>query len=63
MMSRLNRGIDRGVAKRYEPDESKLSITIRHPRGRQVTFNYPKQPVDWARPVKALNRWRSQVLR
>ncbi|MCJ1466145.1 hypothetical protein MMC07_004764 [Pseudocyphellaria aurata] len=58
-----NRGIDRTVAKRGEEDLSKLTITIRGLDGRPDKVHRYRKPVDFSKPVKALNRWRAQVFR
>lgn len=58
-MTRFNLGIDRSPAKRGERDNTKLSM----PAGATKTFKFPSQPVNWNLSMKALNRWRSQILR
>lgn len=62
-MKRLNQGIDRSGAKRGERDDSKLKIELSMPGGAIKTFEFPHQPVNWSLPLKALNRWRSQIFR
>lgn len=58
-----NRGIDRAVAKRGQPDASKCTITIKRLDGKPSrVYNYSGK-VDFNQPVRALNRWRSQIFR
>ncbi|MCJ1265894.1 hypothetical protein MMC22_005776 [Lobaria immixta] len=58
-----NPGIDRSVAKRGHPDQSKLTITMRQPDGRPDKVHVYRRAVDFRKPVRSLNRWRSQIFR
>ena len=60
---KANEGIDRSVAKRGHPDMSKCTITIKGLDGKPDKVYKYNGKVDFAQPVKALNRWRSQIFR
>lgn len=58
-----NKGIDRAVAKRYQPDPSKTMIIIKRLDGKTDRIYQYGGPIDFNQPVRALNRWRSQIFR
>ncbi|MCJ1256236.1 hypothetical protein MMC24_004057 [Lignoscripta atroalba] len=63
----LNRAIDRAPAVRHRRDDSKLEIRIKNGKGKRDTvYRFHDQhpdPVDWAQPMRVLNRWRAQIFR
>ena len=66
---KLNHNIDREPLKKGQRDDSKLTITIKHPGGKaDVLYNYSKKEngtVDFnsAKVVREVNKWRNQIFR